>query len=403
LAESLDLQSILEKVAHLCVPALADWCSFHLIEREKGGQRRVRLVAAAARDPRQEEWPRCFVNERHTLHIADSLARVIDGKRSVALDNLPGHLLDDAVPPRKRDELLSVLRPRSAVYAPLTARGCCFGALLLLRCASDENPVAPDRSLAEELALRCAVAADNATLYKQAQDAIRAREEFISLASHELRTPLTTLTLMLDRFGLALTRQREISPEELSRFVAAMRASVGRLTGMVEVLLDLRHIGDVCATVILEPVDLSVLVRDVVERFRPAAERAGCLLETRGAEIPIDGRWDPMRIEQILTSLLANAVKFGSGKPIEITLQGTKKTARIIVRDHGLGMTPESLARIFEPFERAAPKTSYPGLGLGLFIARQLAEAHGGRIRASSQLGDGATFRVELPRDRLVQ
>jgi signal transduction histidine kinase len=112
----------------------------------------------------------------------------------------------------------------------------------------------------------------------------------------------------------------------------------------------------------------------------------------------VDGRWDPVRVDQILTNLLTNALKYGRGKPVEVTLECDPHTAKLIVRDHGIGIAAPDLERIFEPFERAVPTRSYGGLGLGLYISRQLVEAHGGRVDVKSVPGEGTTFTVELPR-----
>ena len=285
-----------------------------------------------------------------------------------------------------------MLSASAIVCAPLAARGCCFGVLVLAHFDLRRHFDAADRSLAEELALRAAVAADNAELFAAANEAIRARDEFIAVASHELRTPLTTLSLKLDAFLRAPSKHSLIATAE------SMRASVGRLSLLVDNLLNARHVGDLRSSLHLEDVDLAQIVRDVVERFRPAVERAGASLPVKGADAAVNGRWDPTRVDQILTNLLTNALKYGRGKPIEVAVECDERTATLIVRDQGIGIAAHDLERIFGPFERAAPTRGYGGLGLGLFITRQLVEAHGGRIDVKSAPGEGTTFTVALPR-----
>jgi signal transduction histidine kinase len=148
----------------------------------------------------------------------------------------------------------------------------------------------------------------------------------------------------------------------------------------------------------IEPLDLAEIVRDVVERFRPEARKAGSEL-TVHADETISGHWDRLRLEQIVCNLLINAIKYGRAKPIEVEARVSDAAVRLSIKDHGIGIEKEALARIFGRFERAVSLRHYGGLGLGLFIARQFAEAHGGSIVAQSQPQVGSTFTVVLPLD----
>jgi signal transduction histidine kinase len=139
----------------------------------------------------------------------------------------------------------------------------------------------------------------------------------------------------------------------------------------------------------------------VVRRLAPEAESQGCALQVRAPD-PIRGRWDQLRLEQVVSNLLANAVKYGAAHPVEIDVQRLAGKVRLTVRDHGIGMSPQDAARVFERFERAVSVRNYGGLGLGLYITRQIVEAHGGSISVDSRLGDGATFTVVLPVDGAI-
>ena len=393
LGDSLDLDRVLDRVTHLCVPLWADWCSFHLLDN----QRQIRIAAVAAKAPGREAWARAFLGRRFPLVDAGGLAAIIDHERSIALDRVPDAFWENVAPPERQHEAAAILSARSLVCAPLAARGCCFGVLLLADFDSVRRFNAADRSLAEDLALRSAVAADNAMLFQAANEAIHVRDEFIAVASHELRTPLTTLSLRLDALLRASSRQ-PIAPDEFLGSAESMRVSVRRLSMLVDNLLNARHIGDLGSNLHLEDVDLAKLVREVVDRFQPASGRAGCSLSVRGADDAVIGRWDPVRVDQVLTNLLTNALKYGRGKPVEVTVEGDPHTAKLIVHDYGIGIAAPDLGRIFEPFERAVPTRGYGGLGLGLYISRQLVEAHGGRVDVKSVPGEGTTFTVELPR-----
>ena len=142
--------------------------------------------------------------------------------------------------------------------------------------------------------------------------------------------------------------------------------------------------------------DLAELARDVVARFHEQLERAGCDLRLT-AEEPTRGSWDRALLDQVLTNLISNAIKFGAGAPIDVVVEPRRGSARLTVRDRGIGIATEDVRRIFGRFERAVSARHYGGLGLGLFVSRQIVEAHGGRIAVESRAGEGSTFTVELP------
>jgi hypothetical protein len=225
----------------------------------------------------------------------------------------------------------------------------------------------------------------------QAQEAIRLRDEFLSIASHELKTPLAALQLQLE----GVLRRAAATDEALAIKVSKSIRSGERLTDLIEALLDVSRLATGKLELNPESFDLTEAARDVVDRVRDAAISSQCDLTIRG-EPGITGRWDRLRIEQILTNLISNAIKYAAGAPIEVSVRAEGDVAIVDVRDHGPGLAEADLLRIFRRFERAS-STSYGGLGLGLYIARQLAEAHGGQVTASNVEGGGARFEVRLP------
>jgi PAS domain S-box-containing protein len=233
---------------------------------------------------------------------------------------------------------------------------------------------------------------------QEAGEAIQARDEFLSIASHELRTPLSALVLQLASLQNIVHEANGQSP--YAKLVGKVDKAVkvtGRLTTLVDNLLDVSRIASGRLQLHPEDCDLAQVARGMVEREAAAARRAGSELRCH-AEAPVRGVWDRVRIEQVLANLLSNAMKYGPGNPIEVTVATTGETATIAVRDHGIGISKADLERIFGRFERAVSVRHYGGLGLGLYITRQLVEGHGGAIRVTSEPGAGALFVVELPR-----
>ncbi len=233
---------------------------------------------------------------------------------------------------------------------------------------------------------------------RQAQDAVHVRDEFLSVAAHELRTPLTSLGLTIQSLGKrARGEGRPATPDELvAGFDLAMR-QIRQFQKLVDGLLDVSRISEGRLRMEPEELDLAVLVREATARLAEDATRARCPLALR-ADAPIPGLWDPIRLEQIVTNLVSNAIKFGAGRAVELELSSDDQAARLRVTDHGIGIAPEDHERIFQRFERAVSIHRYGGLGLGLWITRQLVDAMGGRIQVASQSQEGATFTVELPR-----
>jgi PAS domain S-box-containing protein len=224
----------------------------------------------------------------------------------------------------------------------------------------------------------------------KAQEGVRLRDEFLSIASHELKTPLTALQLQLQ--GLV---DRVSEDEKLAnRLAKAMRAG-DRLADLIGTLLDVSRIATGRITLKPETFDLVETARDIVDRLHDAAAQAGCDLSFE-PDGPVVGEWDRLRLEQILTNLLANAIKYAPGAPIRVTVKEEQDAAVVEVLDKGPGLRDEDLPRIFGRFERASSEAQ-AGMGLGLYIARQVAETHGGTVTARNLDNDGACFTVRLP------
>ncbi|MFN7131767.1 MAG: ATP-binding protein, partial [Myxococcales bacterium] len=284
----------------------------------------------------------------------------------------------------------------SAIVVPLATRGRTLGALTFIVGHGRAAYTEADLAFSQELASRAANAVDNALLYDAAQQAIRVRDDFLSIASHELRTPLTPLTLHLQDLRRRMHRGWQL-PAPLPARVDAMYRQVLRLQRMVTSLLDISKLTSGQLHLEPEELDLAALAREVVERFAQQETSAGAPLHLEVPERLI-GVWDALRLDQVLSNLIGNALKFGERRPVDVRIRGGDAEVLIEVRDRGIGIAPADQSRIFEQFERAVATRHYSGFGLGLWITRQIVEAMGGHIGVESAPGEGSTFRVVLPR-----
>ncbi|HLE01783.1 MAG TPA: ATP-binding protein [Bdellovibrionota bacterium] len=236
---------------------------------------------------------------------------------------------------------------------------------------------------------------------KVAEAALRERDEFISIVSHELKTPLTGLKLRAELEKRAISQRAKesmVSRDEHENFVNAADQTVERLRRLVEDLLDLSRLTHGRLKINLESINLKTIIQTVVERFGSELEEKGIQLRTVITSDVI-GNWDPLRIDQVITNLLSNAIKYGERQPIELGIKKMDSKVVISVRDNGPGISSENLTKVFQRFERFAGEKSISGMGLGLYITRNLVELHKGRIWVQSQSGRGTTFFVELPTD----
>ena len=256
---------------------------------------------------------------------------------------------------------------------------------LLWRTVLGLNRVSAQRRLLEQ---------ERTRLLAEAHAAVQARDEFIAIASHELRTPLTPLLLRLSQLKRD-ARAANASERDIGNLLVAER-QVQRLADLVDDLLDVSRVGAVTIPLQPERLDLAEVASEVVTRLEPAAARAACALTLQTAG-PAVGHWDRFRLEQALTRLISNAVKYGAGKPVSIGVERAGNNVRVTVRDQGIGIAADALERIFEKYERAVSERHYGGLGLGLYVTRKAIEAMKGTVRAESVPGAGSTFVIELP------
>ena len=247
-------------------------------------------------------------------------------------------------------------------------------------------------SIIRDITERKRFEADREELLSATQRALATRDDFLMIASHELRAPVTNVSLQLQQ--LARLLERGATAGDLRAIGDSALREAQRLSALMGALLD-AQVAKGQLELALGEVELGNLVDDVVARLRPRAEQVGSSLVVDVAMIR--GRWDRLRLDQVLTNLLLNAIKYGRGRPVHVRARTDGLLVHVEITDEGIGVTSENTLRIFDKFERAVP-AHYGGLGLGLFIARQIVEAHEGRVEVESVPGVGSTFRVTLHR-----
>jgi PAS domain S-box-containing protein len=394
LSSTLDHEVTLRKLAELIVPRLADWCSIDLVEGDA-----LRSLVVAHSDPAKVQMAR-LLRERYppALSAETGATQVVRTGRSELYAEITDELLVRGAQDAEHLRIARELGLQSAMIVPIARPGePALGAITFVSAESGRRYDRADLALAEELARRAALAFDNARLYRAARDAISLRDEFLSVAGHELKTPLAAMLLQLQSLARLAERGDLASNDERARNRLRKTVALGsRLDRLVRELLDVSRITSGRLTLQRDDCDLVALVREVAGRLEDEAVLAGChmLLRLDGQVV---GCWDGARLDQVATNLISNAIKYGRGKPIEAAVEVIGGKARLTVRDHGIGIPPEHQARIFGRFERAVSDHNYGGIGLGLWIVRQIVDGHGGQVHLQSTVGEGSTFVVELP------
>jgi PAS domain S-box-containing protein len=229
------------------------------------------------------------------------------------------------------------------------------------------------------------------------QRALSARDEFLSVASHELKTPLTSLKLQCDLFVHKFKKRHDLGIGDFERFARSTSTMVNKLNRLVDDMLDISRIQSSRLTLRKEDIELCQSLREVLDQLQPVFNISDSEMPEIESCQELPGHFDKLRIEQVFSNLLTNAIRYGEGKPIRVRAEMRNQLALVSIQDQGIGIPAEKIDRIFRRFERADRERAAQGLGLGLYIAREIVEAHMGKIWVESEVGKGSTFYVQLP------
>lgn len=393
LAELVDYESTLQKIAQLAVPFFADWCAVDVL----AGDGTVRRLAVAHIDPAKialaEELARRYPPDPNADR---GVYRVLRNGQSEMMEDIPDSLLEQSAVDEEHLRVIRALGLRSYLCVPMRAHGKILGALTFVMAESGRRYSSNDLSLAEDLAHRAAIAVENAQLYQQLREADRRKDEFLATLAHELRNPLAPV-----RNGLQILRLASGRPEVMEQTQQMMDRQLGHMVRLIDDLLDLSRITRGKIELRKERVALTDIVQSALEATRSTLESAGHELTVTLPSRPVYLNADPTRLVQVFGNILHNAARYTppSGR-IELSAEQEGDRAVVRVRDTGLGIPPEMLSKVFEMFTQINRRLerSQGGLGIGLALVQSLVHMHGGVIEAHSEgANKGSEFIVRLP------
>ncbi len=390
LSSSLDYHHTLRTVAQFAVPQIADWCAIDMLIGH-----RVELLAIAHVDPERSRWAEAMrEREPVDLDAPEGVAKVLRTGRPEFFPSIRDEYLVAAAKDEETLELARSLELCSAMVVPLMVRDAAIGAITFVSAESGRHYTEADLRMAEELASRAALAIENSRLYGESQQAVALRDDFISAASHELKTPVTSLKIYTE---LLLRQSTQQGDERTSSHLQKMNGQIERLAMLVSDLLDASKIEAGKLELRRETVELQPVVDEVVEAVQTTTTKHH--IEIHGTvERTVLG--DRERLSQVVTNLLTNAVKYSPhADRIVVRIAETGTGAAIEVEDYGIGIDEEHLDQIFDRFYRvtSADEKTFPGLGMGLFISREIVRRHGGTMEVTSTKGRGSIFRFTVP------
>ncbi len=384
LEETADHQTSLLNLADLLVKRFADWVQIDAVEGSL-----LATVAVSHRDLQERERARAeCIGWRNANNIHEPAVGLFSDFSHTAVESI-------AISP-SHGQFLKNLNLSSVMVLPLRARGKNLG-YIWIGCL-DRKFSNVDFEIGRDIGFHLGATVENWRLYREAQTAIQIRDEFLSIASHELRTPLTPLKIQAQQLLRILQKNslESVPPEKVEKMLISANRQIDRLSKLIDDLLEISRISLGKLPLHLEEFDLMEIAADLPKRFSDQLQIAGCILLIEGPrELKVN--WDLSRMEQVIISLLTNAMKYGPGKPIELLISETEGSVTLSMRDHGIGIDPADQDRIFKRFERAVSGTHFGGLGLGLYIASQTLSAHGGKFSVESALGQGSVFHASLP------
>ena len=397
LASSLDYAETLAVLARLCVAEVADWVVIYTIDTAGNAQR----LAVAHRDPAKARAAEALQQRSMDPAGIQPVEQVLQTRQPLLMRSISAAQLRELSQDEEHLQIMTELGIESVMLVPLVARDRAMGAIAFV-CADGDAFNENDLTLAEDLAVRAALAIDNARLYREAQSANQVKADFLAVISHDLRTPLNSIMGYAELMTMGIPDP--VGPASLQH-LDRIRTGATHLLYLLDELLEFARLDAGHEQVRIEQVDLKVIAKDVIALIAPMAAERKLELVLDAPPHPVMFRTDPDRLRQVLVNLTGNAVKYTATGTIRLSLSNTADSVVFAVQDTGAGIAPEHLDRIFEPFWQAdtTQRNRGGGTGLGLSIVQRLTALLGGKVTVESKLGAGSTFTVRLARRRSVQ
>ncbi len=392
LTSSLDHEATYATLARLCVNELADWAEVYSLEEGV-----VKRLQVANCDPAKAPLLRELHNAVIDPDSRHPVLRVLESREALLAETASEDLVESTIVDERHRAIVRTLGMTSLMMVPMIARDRVLGAIGLVRSNPERKFTAQDLALAEDVAARAALAVDNALLYEEAQEANRAKADFLAIVSHDLRTPLNAIMGYANLLQMGVP---EPVPESARERLKRISTAAEHLLYLLDELLEFARLESGRDEAHPVDVDLRDVAREVATVAEPLAQERKLQFELAIPDAPLVLHTDPDKVRQILLNLAGNALKYTERGTVRVVLGGTTGQEGVIaVRDTGMGIAPEHQERIFEPFWQidAGPRTRSRGTGLGLSVVRRLVQLLGGTVAVTSEPGRGSTFTVTLP------
>lgn len=391
LSSSLEYETTLQNVASLAISQIADWCIIGIIDKKEGYQQ----ITMQHKDPRKVKWAEAVGKEYPpAMDEKSGIAKVLRTKKPEYHPYITNEMLVAVARDARHLKLIKQLGMTSVMIVPLLLHKETIGAITFISSETKRRFTKADLSLAEELAHRASIAIENARLYKSAQDAISLRDDFISVASHELKTPVTSVKIFTQALLKAAQQHKDIKAViGLER----MNKQIDKLTDLIYNLLDISKIQTGQLEYSMKKFSFDEMIRESVEILQQMTHQHAIILE---GKIKQSVYGDEDRLGQVISNLITNAIKYSpQANKVVIRVSHTKNHIKVSVTDFGIGMDKEHLQKVFERFYRVSGTTdqTFPGLGIGLYISKEIVSRHGGKLWVESTVGKGSTFHLTLP------